>query len=307
MRKFLGILLIMIIIGVAGCSHDSDSNKSSSKKSENKTDVATKYSEEDSKKDQYKKLEKETKGLKQVPILDKLDPLMTEKTFTNKTGMQGWKDYKKLSDKVKLADLKYTEESEGSSLEEVDKFFKDKKGIKRKVMKDPDKDVKHIDYLYIDRHGKKIGNTDEPENYSQIMATFKKDKLIALSNQPGLFHMSPKDQIAKKDLIKVKELKDITKLKNPKAISYSIVQVKYKGKPYTDFSVLGNGSDSEKDAADAVLAYYLFSPVELDGKNHKVLNVSSAPFMSAQADFSTYQLEVFKKVAEEEEKYMSDN
>ena len=50
MRKFLGILLIMIIIGVVGCSHDSDSNKSSSKKSENKTDVATKYSEEDSKK-----------------------------------------------------------------------------------------------------------------------------------------------------------------------------------------------------------------------------------------------------------------
>ena len=40
----------MIIIGVVGCSHDSDSNKSSSKKSENKTDVATKYSEEDSKK-----------------------------------------------------------------------------------------------------------------------------------------------------------------------------------------------------------------------------------------------------------------
>ena len=114
----------MIIIGVVGCSHDSDSNKSSSKKSENKTDVATKYSEEDSKKDQYKKLEKEVKGLKQVPILDKLDPLMTEKTFTNKTGMQGWKDYKKLSDKVTLADLKYTEESEGSSLEEVDKFLK---------------------------------------------------------------------------------------------------------------------------------------------------------------------------------------
>ena len=52
---------------------------------------------------------------------------MTEKTFTNKTGMQGWKDYKKLSDKVTLADLKYTEESEGSSLEEVDKFLKIKR------------------------------------------------------------------------------------------------------------------------------------------------------------------------------------
>ncbi|WP_227706013.1 hypothetical protein [Staphylococcus sp. FDAARGOS_39] len=40
---------------------------------------------------------------KPISMLNKLDPIMTDKTFTNQKGMQGWKDYKKLMDKVKLA------------------------------------------------------------------------------------------------------------------------------------------------------------------------------------------------------------
>ncbi len=42
------------------------------------------------------------KGIKDAPSLDKLDPLMTEKSFTNSKGIQGWKDYKELMGKVKL-------------------------------------------------------------------------------------------------------------------------------------------------------------------------------------------------------------
>ena len=36
-------------------------------------------------------------------------------------------------DKVTLADYKYTKESKGSSIEEVNKFFKDKKGLEHQM------------------------------------------------------------------------------------------------------------------------------------------------------------------------------
>ena len=48
------------------------------------------------------------KGIKDAPSLDKLDPLMTEKSFTNSKGIQGWKDYKELMGKVELADYRFT-------------------------------------------------------------------------------------------------------------------------------------------------------------------------------------------------------
>ena len=34
--------------------------------------------------------------------MGKLDPLVTEKSLTNKTGMQGWKDYKELMKRLNL-------------------------------------------------------------------------------------------------------------------------------------------------------------------------------------------------------------
>ena len=58
-------------------------------------------------------------------------------------------------------------------------------------------------------------------------------------------------------------------------------------------------SDEENDISSAILAYYLFSPTELDSDdNHKYVEVASAPFLSAQNDFSSYQLGVFKKIIE---------
>ena len=55
----------------------------------------------------------------------------------------------------------------------------------------------------------------------------------------------------------------------------------------------------ENDISSAILAYYLFSPTELDSDdNHKYVEVASAPFLSAQNDFSSYQLGVFKKIIE---------
>lgn len=45
----------------------------------------------------------------------------------NSTGMQGWKDYKSLMNQVKLADYNFTKESKGASMEDVDKFFKNKR------------------------------------------------------------------------------------------------------------------------------------------------------------------------------------
>ena len=81
-------------IALVGCSNSNDSDqssneKSSSKSSEKKTDVATEYTKED----EYKELEK-AKDLKQKPVLNEIDALITEKGFTNKTGLQGWEDYK---------------------------------------------------------------------------------------------------------------------------------------------------------------------------------------------------------------------
>ncbi|XXS42041.1 hypothetical protein ACSE35_01660, partial [Staphylococcus aureus] len=55
-----------------------------------------------------------------------VDPLMTEKSFTNSKGIQGWKDYKELMGKVELADYRFTKDSKGSSIKDVDAFFKGK-------------------------------------------------------------------------------------------------------------------------------------------------------------------------------------
>ena len=63
--------------------------KSHHQKFGEKTDVATEYTKED----EYKELEK-AKDLKQKPVLNEIDALITEKGFTNKTGLQGWEDYK---------------------------------------------------------------------------------------------------------------------------------------------------------------------------------------------------------------------
>ncbi|MGZ9467090.1 hypothetical protein [Staphylococcus epidermidis] len=300
MKKFLGILLIVMSIALVGCSNSNDSDqssneKSSSKSSEKKTDVATEYTKED----EYKELEKEAKDLKQKPVLNEIDALITEKGFTNKTGLQGWEDYKKLMDKVTLADYKYTKESKGSSIEEVNKFFKDKKGVEIKRMKSKEKNIKHINYMYVDPDGKKTGKNKQPMSYAQILATFKEGKLVATNIQPGFFALDKKKMVKAKDLEEVKTLEDLTRLKDPKATSYGILQTKYKGKPYTQVSILGSDSDEENDISSAILAYYLFSPTELDSDdNHKYVEVASAPFLSAQNDFSSYQLGVFKKIIE---------
>ena len=46
-------------------------------------------------------------------------------------------------------------DSKGSSIKDVDAFFKGKKGIKRKVIETHD-DVKQVDYWYVDPDGKKL-------------------------------------------------------------------------------------------------------------------------------------------------------
>ncbi|SUM68102.1 lipoprotein [Staphylococcus saccharolyticus] len=82
-----------------------------------------------------------------------------------------------------------------------------------------------------------------------------------------------------KDLEEVKILEDLTCLKDPKATSYGILQTKYEVKPYTQVSILGSGSEKEGDISDAILAYYLFSPTELDSDdNHKYIELLQRHF-----------------------------
>ncbi len=51
---------------------------------------------------------------------------------------------------------------------DVDAFFKGKKGIKRKVIETHD-DVKQVDYWYVDPDGKKIGNSNTPVFYVEVL------------------------------------------------------------------------------------------------------------------------------------------
>ena len=81
-------------IALVGCSNSNDSDQSSNEKSSSKvrrkTDVATEYTKED----EYKELEKEAKDLKQKPVLNEIDALITEKGFTNKTDCKAGKTIK---------------------------------------------------------------------------------------------------------------------------------------------------------------------------------------------------------------------
>lgn len=60
-------------------------------------------------------------------------------------------------DKVIFVDYKYIKEFKGLFIEEVNKFFKDKKGVEIKWMKSKEKNIKYINYMYVDLDGKKIG------------------------------------------------------------------------------------------------------------------------------------------------------
>lgn len=182
MKKTLGCLLLIMLLVVAGCSFGGNHKLSSKKSEESKQETVKKESEEEKDPDleKFEEIEKKMKGIKDAPSLDKLDPLMTEKSFTNSKGIQGWKDYKELMGKVELADYRFTKDSKGSSIKDVDAFFKGKKGIKRKVIETHD-DVKQVDYWYVDPDGKKIGNSNTPVFYAEIMTKYKDGKLVYAS------------------------------------------------------------------------------------------------------------------------------
>jgi hypothetical protein len=46
-------------------------------------------------------------------------------------------------------------------------------------MKSKEKNIKHINYMYVDPDGKKTGENKQPMSYAQILATFKEGKLVA--------------------------------------------------------------------------------------------------------------------------------
>ena len=64
--------------------------KSHHQKFGEKTDVATEYTKED----EYKELEKEAKDLKQKPVLNEIDALITEKVLQTKRDCKAGKTIK---------------------------------------------------------------------------------------------------------------------------------------------------------------------------------------------------------------------
>ncbi|MCD9066733.1 hypothetical protein LQ944_05820 [Staphylococcus pasteuri] len=305
MKKLISVFILALVLCLAGCSNsnnDKDSHKNEEKKSESKAkSKSERFKEYDDNSEAYEEAKKKYSKQKPISMLNKLDPIMTDKTFTNKKGMQGWKDYKKLMDKVKLADYKYTKESKGSSLSDVDAFFKDKKDVKRQKMDAGEDGIKQVNYWYVTGSGKKVGNTNYPEYYTEIMTKYKEGKLVYASVEPGLYHVSFSDAVENKDSTKVKNLKQLLKLNQSKPIPYSVAEMKYEALPVTNVSVLVKGEkDKDEKSASNYLAYFNFSPVKYDkDKNHEVVSVNGAPFESAQADFGNYAYVAMKEALKE--------
>ncbi|MDU9352112.1 hypothetical protein [Staphylococcus warneri] len=298
MKKLISVFILALVLCLAGCSNsnnDKDSHKNDEKKSESKAkSKSERFKEYDDNSEAYEEAKKKYNKQKPISMLNKLDPIMTDKTFTNQKGMQGWKDYRKLMDKVKLADYKYTKESKGSSLDDVDAFFKDKKDVKRQKMDAGEDGIKQVNYWYVTGSGKKVGNTNYPEYYTEIMTKYKDGKLIYASVEPGLYHVSFSDAVENKDFTKVKNLNQLLKLNQSKPVPYSVAQMNYEALPVTNVSILVKG-EKEKDDSN-YLAYFNFSPVKYDkDKNHEVVSVNGAPFESAQADFGNYAYVAMQK------------
>ena len=305
MKKLISVFILALVLCLAGCSNsnnDKDSHKNEEKKSESKAkSKSERFKEYDDNSEAYEEATKKYSKQKPISMLNKLDPIMTDKTFTNKKGMQGWKDYKKLMDKVKLADYKYTKESKGSSLDDVDAFFKDKKDVKRQKMDAGEDGIKQVNYWYVTGSGKKVGNTNYPEYYTEIMTKYKDGKLIYASVEPGLYHVSFSDAVENKDFTKVKNLNQLLKLNQSKPVPYSVAQMNYEALPVTNVSILVKGEKEKDEKADSnYLAYFNFSPVKYDkDKNHEVVSVNGAPFESAQADFGNYAYVAMKEALKE--------
>ncbi|HBC4731744.1 TPA: hypothetical protein OYE19_000257 [Staphylococcus aureus] len=305
MKKTLGCLLLIMLLVVAGCSFGGNHKLSSKKSEESKQETVKKESEEEKDPDleKYEEIEKKMKGIKDAPFLDKLDPLMTEKSFTNSKGIRGWKDYKELMGKVELADYRFTKDSKGSSIKDVDAFFKGKKGIKRKVIETHD-DVKQVDYWYVDPDGKKIGNSNTPVFYAEIMTKYKDGKLVYASVEPGSYVIHKDDAIKYDDYSKLKKLSQLTKLDHPKPVPYSVAQIKSFGVPLTSVSFMTHGSKDTKDEVLPALAYFTFSPKNYEDKSNpdpKVLNLVHMDFLNASSDFGNAHFVVLSKYIKEYE------
>ncbi|MCI2764609.1 hypothetical protein [Staphylococcus lugdunensis] len=305
MRK--GIVMILLALGLtlAGCSHHDNDNKESSTKSDksSKTDTETVKIKDDDKmtdkEKEYKELEKKASKKEKVDIMGKLDPLVTEKSLTNKTGMQGWKDYKELMKKVEIADYNYVKESKGASMKEVDDFFKDKKGVKRKEIKNPG-GLKQIDYWYVDPSGKKIGKSNIPEFYAEILTKYKDGKLVYASIEPGFYTA---DFAKALDGDRMKDIKTLNQLVAPKPVSYGIGQMKYSGIPLVNVSVIAKAPAKKKEDQVPVLAFYTFSPFNYNSdKEPQVAYLSGIEFMSGSRDFgNSNYLSMMKFIKEQKE------
>ncbi|WP_436861734.1 hypothetical protein [Staphylococcus caeli] len=294
MRILIGYMIVSMVLGLAGYSSMKDFYDELADKPEKKQHTTVKKNSDSakvedgatSKEEQYKKVQEDVGTADRLPILEKLDPLMTKKAFTNEIGMRGWEDYKKLMDEVKLADSKFVEESEGSSVKEVDAFFKDKKGVQRKEMNSGEKGVKQIDYWYVDKSGKKQGKSDIPVFYAEILTKFKDDKLISVSVEPGAYTVKPENIIKQSEFEDAKTIDDLLNIKNPKPMSYGVVQMEYEGFPLTNVSVLTNDGSKESALDSAVMAYFTMSPIVYnDDDKHLLMNVGAIPFTEAAKDF----------------------
>lgn len=290
MRILLGLILVTTLIGMAGFPSGTDFYRELTNKPEksekSQKETAEIEEEKPNRKESYEAIKENVNRVDPVPILDKLDPLMTKEAFTNKIGLQGWSDYKNLMDEVKLADSKYVKESEGSSIEEVDAFFKDKKGVQRKVMGPEVDGIKQVNYWYVDPSGKKQGKSKIPVFYAEILTKFKDDKLISASIEPGAFTVKTENEIKQSEFNKSETLNELLKIKNPKPISYSVIQMEYEGYPLTDVSLLTKDEDEEDSIDSAMLAYFTMSPVIYnEKKEHQILSMSGIPFMTASEDF----------------------
>ncbi|HBI8814473.1 TPA: hypothetical protein I2017_RS06460 [Staphylococcus aureus] len=309
MKKTLGCLLLIMLLVVAGCSFGGNHKLSSKKSEESKQETVKKESEEEKDPEvaHYKKNKEKISKVKAVPVLEKIEPFITEKTFMNSTGMQGWKDYKSLMNQVKLADYNFTKESKGASMEDVDKFFKNKKGVKRKEVTTYD-GLKQVNYWYVDKSGKKIGGSDTPVFYAEILTKYKDGKLIYASVEPGSYSYSNKNAV---NLDKVEELDDLSmfsNLKDPKPVPYSVAQMEISSVPVTSVSFVtkgGNHKDNnpEKEQVDMPqLAYLTVSPQLYHDKEHPdphIIGLVALPYLNASRDFGNAHYSVLNNLSKE--------
>lgn len=287
-------MLIVLLVLVTGCSNnktsDSEINSSESQIESQSQEMVEEISgDEESNQPEAPSFQELVDQLENAPsLVPDYAPLISTDTFINEQGMEGWEDFKELSQEYELADFGDIDNTDGSHPDDILSFFEGKDHVQIHDYDEAD-GSRQIDFRYLNSDDSTASDTEVPTFFSRIVTSFVDDKLVFASVQPGMHSMDPDTAIPFSVVTdQVTSLADLIAVE-PKPQVFNVSEMKYKGLPLTNAGVLAKSPEEIGLEEDPLLVYFTFSP-DVTSENEvasTLIAVDTSPFSAASQDFAS--------------------